>query len=48
MYSEDDDVVDPQKPESSFQPKLLGVNPGSNEKVHDILRYLCSITEKHQ
>ncbi|KAJ8637129.1 hypothetical protein MRB53_011396 [Persea americana] len=34
MYSEDDDVVDPQKPESSFQPKLLGVNPGSNEKIY--------------
>ncbi|RWR77016.1 DNA topoisomerase 1 isoform X1 [Cinnamomum micranthum f. kanehirae] len=34
MYSEDDDVVDPQKPESSFKPKLLGVNPGSNEKIY--------------
>lgn len=38
MYSEDDEV-DPQKLDSSFQPKLLGLNPGSNEKVHSILHW---------
>lgn len=34
MYGEDDDDADPQKPANAFQPKLLGLNPGSNEKIY--------------
>ncbi|XP_017698131.1 DNA topoisomerase 1 isoform X2 [Phoenix dactylifera] len=34
LFSEDDDAVDPDRPEKSFPPKLLGYSPESNEKIY--------------
>ncbi|XP_058070721.1 uncharacterized protein LOC131219541 isoform X2 [Magnolia sinica] len=34
IFSDDDDGVAPQKPDQSFEPKLLGLYPGSNEKIY--------------
>ncbi|KAL6008102.1 hypothetical protein ACLOJK_033608 [Asimina triloba] len=34
MFNEDDEGNNPQKPDNSFTPKLLGLHPGSNEKVY--------------
>ncbi|KAG1327470.1 DNA topoisomerase 1 [Cocos nucifera] len=34
LFREDDDAVDPDKPEKSFPPKLLGYSPESNERIY--------------
>ncbi|XP_077214767.1 DNA topoisomerase, type IA, core [Tasmannia lanceolata] len=34
IFSEDDDDDTPEKPDRSFEPKLLGLNPDSKEKIY--------------
>lgn len=40
LYGEDDDEISPDQQKNVEEPKLLGLHPGSNEKVHLMIIYV--------